>query len=201
MFKDFSEFIRVRTVQLVRRLGDQRPRIEAEASNRATMGEPAVKVKADDIAAVFREEIRADVAELKAKGVHPTLVSFLATGDVAAKKYSEWTQKACEADGIKYEVREVSGAHEPRAMPPSGPMLLRESLRALSACSCTKGAYHVQVDKTDLEEALNAANHDPNVHGILIYYPCFGAAPSFYGVLRLYAPPAGCTSVESAQLL
>jgi hypothetical protein len=33
----------------------------------------------------------------------------------------------------------------------------------------------------DLEEALNAANHDPNVHGILIYYPCFGAAPSFYG--------------------
>lgn len=69
---------------------------------------PAEKVKADDIAAVFREEIRADVEALKAKGVHPTLVGFLGTGDVSAKKYSEWTMKACEADGIKFEVREVS---------------------------------------------------------------------------------------------
>ena len=81
--------------------------------------------------------------------------------------------KACEADGIKFEVRDV--------------------------------------DKMDLEGALHDANHgngspkdkrqtqcmhagymssstdsfaipkDPNVHGILIYYPCFGAAPSFYG--------------------
>lgn len=104
---------------------------------------PAEKIKADDIAAVFRSEIRADVEALKAKGITPTLVGFLGTGDVAAKKYSEWTMKACEADGIKFEVREV--------------------------------------DKMDLEDALNAANHDPNVNGILIYYPCFGAAPSFYG--------------------
>jgi len=104
---------------------------------------PAEKVKADEIAAVFRDEIRADVEELKAKGIHPTLVAFLGTGDVAAKKYSEWTAKACEADGIKFEVREV--------------------------------------DKMDLEEALAGANQDTSVHGILIYYPCFGAAPSFYG--------------------
>jgi hypothetical protein len=83
-------------------------------------------------------------------------------------------------------------------------MLLCEALpvlRALTACSYANGDCPVQVDKTDLEEALNAANHDPNVHGILIYYPCFGAAPSFYGVSRLYAPPAGCTSVISALLL
>ena len=82
---------------------------------------PAEKIKADDIAAVFREEIRADIQALKAKGVHPTLVGFLGTGDVAAKKYSEWTMKACEADGIKFEVREV--------------------------------------EKQDLEEALEAASH------------------------------------------
>ena len=68
---------------------------------------PAEKVKADDIAAVFRDEIRKDVDELKAKGVQPLLVGFLGTGDVAAKKYSEWTMKACEADGIRFEVREV----------------------------------------------------------------------------------------------
>ena len=33
----------------------------------------------------------------------------------------------------------------------------------------------------DLENALQAATRDPLVHGIMIYYPCFGAAPSFYG--------------------
>ncbi len=76
-------------------------------------------------------------------GVVPLLVGFLANGDVAAKKYAEWTGKACEADGIKFELREVQ--------------------------------------KEELEGALMAANNDPSVHGIMIYYPCFGAAPSFYG--------------------
>jgi 5,10-methylene-tetrahydrofolate dehydrogenase/methenyl tetrahydrofolate cyclohydrolase len=38
-----------------------------------------------------------------------------------------------------------------------------------------------EVDKEDLLEALECANNDPEVHGILIYYPCFGAFPSFYG--------------------
>lgn len=33
----------------------------------------------------------------------------------------------------------------------------------------------------ELEETLHAANKDPLIHGIMIYYPCFGAAPSFYG--------------------
>ena len=51
--------------------------------------------------------------------------------------------KACEADGIRFEVREV--------------------------------------DKMELEEALMAANRDDSIHGIMIYYPCFGNAPSFYG--------------------
>jgi hypothetical protein len=131
----------VRTVQEVRRkrLITEGPQSNEEAEQRNNMGEPAVKVKADDIAAVFREEIRADVAELKAKGVHPTLVSFLATGDVAAKKYSEWTQKACEADGIKYEVREVSGAHEPHAMQPSG--WAHAALRSPACAACTERLF------------------------------------------------------------
>mmetsp|Transcript_37295 Transcript_37295/g.76447 ORF Transcript_37295/g.76447 Transcript_37295/m.76447 type:complete len:328 (+) Transcript_37295:32-1015(+) len=107
------------------------------------MSGPAEKVKADEIAAPHREEIRATIAGLKEKGVTPLLVGFLAQGDPSAKKYAEWTGKACEADGIKFELREV--------------------------------------DKMDLEDALVAANNDPNVHGIMIYYPCFGAAPSFYG--------------------
>ena len=37
------------------------------------------------------------------------------------------------------------------------------------------------MDKTELEAALHAANEDPTVHGIIIYYPVFGSEPSFYG--------------------
>ncbi|KAJ1490001.1 putative methylene tetrahydrofolate dehydrogenase [Baffinella frigidus] len=107
------------------------------------MSEGGTKVKADDCAAPLREEIKSAVLKLKEKGVTPLLVGFLASGDESARKYAEWTGKACESDGIKFELREV--------------------------------------EKMELEDALTAANHDPSVHGIMIYYPCFGTAPSFYG--------------------
>ena len=38
-----------------------------------------------------------------------------------------------------------------------------------------------QVEPVELEQAIDEANADPTVHGILIYYPVFGAAPSFFG--------------------
>lgn len=38
-----------------------------------------------------------------------------------------------------------------------------------------------ELEPIALEEALDEANADPSVHGILIYYPVFGAAPSFFG--------------------
>mmetsp|Transcript_31023 Transcript_31023/g.78101 ORF Transcript_31023/g.78101 Transcript_31023/m.78101 type:complete len:327 (+) Transcript_31023:222-1202(+) len=103
----------------------------------------AVKVKADDAAAPFRDDIKANISKLKEKGITPLLVGFLANGDAGAVKYAEWTGKACEADGIKFEVRNV--------------------------------------DQMQLEDKLMEAIHDPLVHGIMIYYPCFGLTPSFYG--------------------
>ena len=33
----------------------------------------------------------------------------------------------------------------------------------------------------ELEQALEAANADPLVSGIMVYYPVFGNEPSFYG--------------------
>lgn len=102
-----------------------------------------VKVKAEEAAAPHRDDIQASVKKLTEKGITPLLVGFLANGDVAAKKYAEWTGKACEADGIKFEVRDV--------------------------------------DKMELEDKLKEAIADDKVHGIMIYYPCFGSAPSFYG--------------------
>jgi len=38
-----------------------------------------------------------------------------------------------------------------------------------------------EVPEHELEEALEVANQDPNVHGIMIYYPVFGQRPSFHG--------------------
>ena len=37
------------------------------------------------------------------------------------------------------------------------------------------------VDKMELEEHINKANEDNNIHGIMIYYPVFGNETSFYG--------------------
>lgn len=67
------------------------------------------KVDAGCIAKPFREEIKANVASLKALGLEaPLLVGLLANKDPAAKKYAEWTGRACRADGIRYELREVA---------------------------------------------------------------------------------------------
>ena len=37
----------------------------------------------------------------------PLLVGLLANKDPSAKKYSEWTARACQADGLRYELRTV----------------------------------------------------------------------------------------------
>lgn len=91
------------------------------------------------VAEKLRAQIRADVSERGS----PKLVGFLSNTDPAARKYAEWTGRACTKDGISYELREV--------------------------------------EAIQLEEALDEANADPQVHGILIYYPVFGGEPSFFG--------------------
>ncbi|KAL7489037.1 hypothetical protein ACHAW6_014617 [Cyclotella cf. meneghiniana] len=68
----------------------------------------AKKLDAGDIAKPFREEVRNQVAKLKKSGIEsPLLVGLLANTDPAAKKYAEWTGKACVADGIRYELRTI----------------------------------------------------------------------------------------------
>jgi len=50
--------------------------------------------------------------------------------------------------------------------------------------SCEKDGIRFelrQCEPFDLEDRLQEANKDPAVHGIMIYYPCFGAVPSFFG--------------------
>ena len=63
---------------------------------------------------------------------------------VCRRADAQWTGRACQKDGIAYELREYA-------------------------------------DAAELDSALKAANDDPDVHGVLIYYPCFGFQPSFFG--------------------
>jgi len=49
-------------------------------------------------------QVREYIAE-KLGGVGPRFVGILANTDPAARKYAEWTGRACMKDGIRYEVR------------------------------------------------------------------------------------------------
>lgn len=43
-------------------------------------------------------------------GVGPRFVGILANSDPAARKYAEWTSRACSKDGIRYEVSSLFSA-------------------------------------------------------------------------------------------
>lgn len=78
----------------------------SEAETKPKHAPGARKIDASLIAQPFREEVRSQVEKLKASGVDaPLLVGLLANTDPAARKYAEWTGKACRNDGIRYELR------------------------------------------------------------------------------------------------
>lgn len=104
-----------------------------------------IKVDASIIAQPYRQEIKHKVANWKRHGIEaPLLVGLLANTDPAARKYAEWTGKACRNDGLRYELRIVD-------------------------------------DPIDMEKTLLDANDDPNVSGIIVYYPIFGQQESYSG--------------------
>jgi|TARA_B100000524_G_C23638011_1_gene365647 methylenetetrahydrofolate dehydrogenase (NAD+) len=95
------------------------------------------KADATSIASAFHDEIKLGVEQSVREGRgRPRLVGLIANDDAGAQLYARWTAKACERDGITYELR--------------------------------------QVERVSLEESVIAANKDPDVHGIIVYYPVFG---------------------------
>lgn len=63
---------------------------------------------ATSIAETFNEEIKAEVEAVISAGCdRPRLVGFLANEDSAAVMYARWTAKACESNGITFELRQV----------------------------------------------------------------------------------------------
>ncbi|GAB5035683.1 methylenetetrahydrofolate dehydrogenase [Nannochloropsis oceanica] len=79
---------------------------EITANGTAKPG-PAVKIDVTEIAKPYREEVRTAIRD-KCGGVGPKLVAFLANTDPYARQYAEWTGRACEADGIRYELRIIT---------------------------------------------------------------------------------------------
>jgi len=67
-----------------------------------------VKVDVAACADVFHQEIKKGVQECISSGWgRPKLVGFLANNDSGAAMYARWTGKACERDGVDFELRHV----------------------------------------------------------------------------------------------
>ncbi len=65
---------------------------------------PVTIIDGKAIAAAIREEVKAEVAALKEKGVSPKLSVVLAGDDPASVLYARSKEKACRNSGIEYEL-------------------------------------------------------------------------------------------------
>ena len=91
------------------------------------------------LAETYRNEIRADIARLSRP---PLLVGILSAEHGPSRTYAEWTGKACDEVGVRFDLR----------MRP----------------------------RMQVEDAIREANADPEVDGIIVYYPVFGTGQDAY---------------------
>ncbi|KAF8622172.1 hypothetical protein AX15_007287 [Amanita polypyramis BW_CC] len=81
----------------------------------------------------------------------PKLVGILSTSAAPSHSYADFTRKQCEGLGIEFVLKKTGAALSP-------------DLR----------------DGEGAEEAVIEANDDDSVHGIMVYYPIFGAQQDHY---------------------
>ncbi|KAI6135201.1 hypothetical protein EV401DRAFT_887657 [Pisolithus croceorrhizus] len=81
----------------------------------------------------------------------PTLVGILGTTSAPSKFYADFTRKQCEQLGVRFVLKKVGSAGS--------------SDRA---------------DGEGVEEAIVEANEDPDVDGIMVYYPIYGGQQDHY---------------------
>lgn len=106
-------------------------------------------VLAKTIAKSFDEEIRTGVKQLSSP---PLLVGFLATSDAGAEAYATYTNTTCTE---KYVLSDLNLLYRLTWFESGFKYELRK------------------VDKDDIDEAILAANADPKVSGIIVYYPIY----------------------------
>ncbi|EGO27735.1 hypothetical protein SERLADRAFT_461678 [Serpula lacrymans var. lacrymans S7.9] len=98
------------------------------------------------------DTFRNEVKESLARSSHPPkLVGILATSSAPSKFYADFTRKQCEDLGIEFVLKKTGAAEN-------------------SELGEGEGA----------EEAIIEANEDDSVHGIMVYYPIYGAQQDHY---------------------
>ncbi|WWD06644.1 hypothetical protein V865_004737 [Kwoniella europaea PYCC6329] len=110
-------------------------------------------VTAGKVHTPFKTELLSAMASNRFNNTPPKLIGILATKKEDARTYAEFTKKACEQIGIQFELRLVGEA--------------REGLDGEGV-------------GIDVEEGILEANDDPEVHGIMVYYPIYGGRQDQY---------------------
>lgn len=93
------------------------------------------------------------------------------------------------AQPFQQEIQEAAAANSSVSRPKLVGFLANKDPAARKYAEWTERAFvrdgllfeRREVAEHELEEALEEANQDPDVHGIMIYYPVFGQRPSFHG--------------------
>lgn len=120
---------------------DPHDKLSSPGARTASVLDPAA------VAERFRREIRAELATLP----EPlSLVGVLAADHGPSCTYAEYTRKACDDVGVRFELRHAT--------------------------------------RLTAEDVIRAANADPGVHGMMVYYPIFGTEQD--GYLRDSVDPA-----------
>jgi len=68
----------------------------------------ATVIDGKSVAAVIRDEVRAEVAELKTKGITPKMAVVLAGDDPASVLYARSKERACKNSGIEFELHKFA---------------------------------------------------------------------------------------------
>ncbi|KAK0548126.1 Methylenetetrahydrofolate dehydrogenase [NAD(+)] [Tilletia horrida] len=128
-------------------------------------------IKASDIAAPFTREVR-DLIKHRVevlKKQPPRLIGILAKPYPPSIAYADWTRKACEDVGIRFDIWKTWDDED--------------SSNSSSSSSKPVSAEEVKEDYSlaaDVEDLIIAANADDSVDGIMVYYPIFTGRQDTY---------------------
>jgi methylenetetrahydrofolate dehydrogenase (NAD+) len=122
-------------------------------------------LKADPIAATFKDEVKASLAQCTTR---PRLVGILATTSAPSKNYAEFTKKQCEELGVDYVLKLTGAAASPELGEGEG---VEE---AIIEANEDESIHGIMVR----DMILIRNNVDPNAIvecRIKVYFPIFGA--------------------------
>lgn len=135
--------------------------------------------KASAISDPFTAATKAEIDARAAAGKPaPRLVGILATQSAPSIAYAEFTQRACAAAGINFEIWRTWD-DDASAEPSPDPAAATASASAAAAGTDSPPHEH-EPREADVEDLIIAANADRSVDGVMVYYPIFGGRRDTY---------------------